>query len=272
MIMVKNAKILTTSFVMVLITACSTTSLYTKMSEEEMIRLAKVDSLYTKISKIIVLNGQEISKEDAINLSPADYYGERFIDPVTDSIVVKIRKVRKSDTKLKQKIGFYSYYGKYADTITSKMMIDCAKSDSLLLAIYNKDQASRSDEKEFNVAIDAENQKILFNIIEQCGFPNSVKNKKESVFYTFIILLHSDNVFKKKYFEEIKKAVRRGDLDKRYLAYFKDKMNISNEKKQRYGTQMTVDENGNTVLAPIDNIRKVHKRRKKIGLPPIELK
>src|SRR5690554_1772718 len=197
MIMVKNAKILTTSFVMVLITACSTTSLYTKMSEEEMIRLAKVDSLYTKISKIIAPNGQEISKEDAINLSPADYYGERFIDQITDSIVVKIRKARKSDTKLKQKNGFYS-------------------------------------------------------------------------FYDFIILLHSDGFFKKKYFEEIKKAVRRGDLDKRHLAYFKDKMAVSNEKKQRYGTQMAFDDDGNMILAPVDNIKKVNKRRKKIGLPPVE--
>lgn len=268
--MVKNAKILTTSFVMVLITACSTTGLYTKMSEEEMIRLAKVDSLYTKISKIIALDGQEISKEDAINLSPADYYGERFIDPVTDSIVVKIRKVRKSDTKLKQKIGFYSYYGKYADTITSKMMIDCAKTDSLLLAIYNKDQENRSDDKELNAAIDAKNQQVLFNIIEQCGFPDSVKNKKESAFYAFIILLHSDGFFKKKYFEEIKKAVRRGDLDKRHLAYFKDKMAVSNEKKQRYGTQMAFDDDGNMILAPVDNIKKVNKRRKKIGLPPVE--
>src|SRR5690554_968221 len=255
-----------------LFVACSITNPYAKMSEEEMVRLAKADLLYSRISKIIWIDGQEVSKEEAINRYTSDYYGERFIEPATDSIVVKVRKVRRSDLKLKQKIGFYLSYGNYADTITTRMDIDCTKVDSLLSVAYNKDQENRSDYNNFKTETDAKNQQVLFSIIEQCGFPNSVANNKKSIEAAWLILLHSDVQFQKKYFGEIKKAVKRGDLSSIQFAYFEDKLRINNDKKQRYGTQRSYNDVGNDVLSPVDNITKVNKRRKKIGLPPVELK
>lgn len=241
------------------------------MSEDEIVKLAKIDSLNNRISKILDPEGKEINREEVSKYSPSLYYNDRYKDITTDSIVLKIRKLKKSDSVLKQKIAFYSYYGKYADTITSKIKINCTQTDSLLALIYHRDQENRSDEKEMNTLIDAQNQKILFNIINQCGFPNSKNNNKESTFYAFIILLHSDNIFKEKYFDNIKNAVKRGDLDIKHLAFFEDKMNISDGKTQKYGTQMLIDDNGNETLAPIDNLEKVNQRRKKIGLEPLSL-
>lgn len=262
-----------------LFVACSTMDLYVKMSEEEVIKLAKEDSLYAKISKIITPSGETVSKGEALGLFDESYFGERFIDPKTDSIVVKVRKARRTDFKMKQKIGFYLNYGTYADTITTQIDINCTKMDSLLLVIYNNDQANRTDfnesigeYNEIKSEIDAKNQQVLFNIIEQCGFPNSQRNNKKSVEYAWIILLHADIQFQKEYYGHIKKATKRGDLDKVQLAYFEDKMSVNGGKEQKYGTQLAYDEDGNMVLAPVDNIRKVNKRRKKIGLLPVKLK
>lgn len=260
--------LLTSLFIII---SCSTNNKLIKLHQNEIIRLAKVDSLNNRISKILDPQGKEISREEISQYPPSLFYNDKYKDPDTDSIILKIRKIKKTDFVVKQKIGFYTYYGKYADTITSPITINCTKVDSLLTLIYNRDQRNRSNEIEMSILTDAQNQKILFNIINQCGFPNSKKNKKESIFYAFIILLHSDNIFKEKYFNNIQSAVKQGDLNRKHLAFFEDKMNISAGKTQKYGTQMLIDNNGNEILAPIDNLKKVNQRRKKIGLEPLNL-
>lgn len=256
---------------LIIIFSCSQKNALIKMKEQEILDLAKIDSLNTKISKILNPEGREISKNEVSKYPPTIFYNDRYKDPVTDSTIVKIRKLKDSDLILQKKINFYNYYGKYVDTIFSKTYINCIKTDSLLSLIYYNDQENRNGEKEMSTLVDAQNQKILFNIIDQCGFPNSDNNNKESVFYAFIILLHSDVTLKEKYFHKIKKSVERGDLNKTHLAYFEDKIDLDNGKTQKYGTQMLIDEEGNEILAPIDNLEKVNQRRKKIGLEPLDL-
>jgi len=156
------------------------------------------------------------------------------------------------------------------DTIYSKIKIDCGMVDSLLDKAIEADQSNRTGFSEYSVKIEAENQKILSNIIEQCGFPNSINNKKETVVHAFIILLHSDYQFQKKYYEDVVKAIETGDLRKSDIAYLEDKMLSALQQKQKYGTQNIYDEEGNLILAPYDDFDKVNQRRKEVGLPILE--
>src|SRR5690554_7871071 len=96
---ITNVLIIFFILIICMLFGCSTSNRLTKMSNEEIIRLAKTNSLNSKVFKILAPDGRVINREEVTNYPITDFYNDRFIDPVTDSIIVKIRKIKKSDIR-----------------------------------------------------------------------------------------------------------------------------------------------------------------------------
>ncbi|MCC9043319.1 hypothetical protein LNQ81_11620 [Myroides sp. M-43] len=243
---------------------------YVKLDNKQIIHLIKVDSLNNRIYKILSPKNQVLSKGQLSEYPMSSFYVDRYLDKSNDSIVIKFRKLKKSDNVLKKDISFYLTYGVYADSITSKINIDCNNIDALLKETYQLDKKNRTDGNN-DQKIDALNQRLLFNIFDTCDFLYTIKNKKESSHYALIILLHSNTRFQKKYLHLIEKAVKKGYLTNKEVVYLYDKILVDDKKLQKYGTQSYYNEQGNLELLPYDNIYKVNKRRVKVGLTSITL-
>jgi len=268
--MKKGFFVLFGTFVMFIMLSCSAKKKFYKLNDDEILNLIKVDSFASRISQIYNPNNEQISFEEESNYPFTNFFADYFYNDSRDSLIVKLRKKRIEDDEFIQQMGFYSGYRNYVDTIYSKIVIDCSIVDSLLDKAIEADQDNRTGFTEYNKLIEVENQRLLINILDQCGFPNSKSYKKESVVHAFIILLHSDYKIQKKYFNDVVKAIEIVDLRKSDIAYLEDKMLRALQRPQKYGTQNSYDENGNLILAPYDDFDKVNERRIELGLPVLE--
>lgn len=264
--MVKH--IIYTLFLTLTISSCTSSQKYIKLTNPEIIELVKLDVLNNKVYKILSPKGEVIDYKQATIYSPSKYYVDRYLDTKNDSIILKFREIKKKDIRFNQTLSLYMTYGTYADTIDSKINIDCNQIDKLLSDAYLKDRENRLNGT-MDLKTDALNQRLLFNIFNSCDFYSSIKNKKESSYNASILLLHANSKYQKKHINQIKKVVKLGYLEPKHLAYLYDKIAIGDNLPQKYGTQSTLDENGNVTILPYDNLEKVNKRRTKIGLPII---
>jgi hypothetical protein len=116
------------------------------------------------------------------------------------------------------------------------------------------------------------NAKILSEIIDTIGYPTLDKVGKEANEATWLIIQHSigQPEFLKKCVKLLEKAVSENKADPKSLAYLTDRIAVFEGKEQLYGTQFDWDEHGDLSPNPFDDINKVNKRRKSIGLNTIE--
>lgn len=116
------------------------------------------------------------------------------------------------------------------------------------------------------------NAKTLNDIIDTIGYPTVDKVGKEASEATWLIIQHSigQPEFMKKCAELLEIAVRENKAGPINLAYLTDRIAVFEGKPQLYGTQFDWDEIGELSPNPIDNLTKVNKRRKSIGLNSLE--
>jgi hypothetical protein len=116
------------------------------------------------------------------------------------------------------------------------------------------------------------NAKILSDIIDTIGYPTIDKVGKEANEAAWLVIQHSIGKpeFMKKSAELLKSAVNENKADPKSLAYLTDRIAVLEGKPQLYGTQFDWDEHGNLSPNPIDDLNKVNKRRKLIGLNTLE--
>jgi RimJ/RimL family protein N-acetyltransferase len=251
------------------LSSCSGNKDYVKLSNDHLTELIKKDILNTKVYKILSPKGEVINYQKATQYPASEFFTDRYLDKKNDSIILKIRKITKTDKSFNQTLNLYYTYGTYVDTINSKITINCDNIDSLLKKASIADKANRLNQT-IDIQIDALNQRLLFNIFDSCDFHTMIKNKQETSFNALLILLHSNNLYQKKYIHHIKKAVKLGYLKPKHLAYLYDKIALGDNLPQKYATQTTLNQNGETILLPYDNLNKVNKRRLKIGLEAIK--
>lgn len=116
------------------------------------------------------------------------------------------------------------------------------------------------------------NAKILSDIIDIIGYPTIDKVGKEANEATWLIIQHSigQPEFMKKCAKLLEEAVSENKADPKSLAYLTDRIAVFEGKEQLYGTQFDWDEQGNLSPNPFDDLNKVNKRRKSIGLNTLE--
>ena len=145
--------------------------------------------------------------------------------------------------------------------------VDCSQVDVILEKAYKSDQLIRNTDVPFKeVAMqDHANKESIISIIEKCGMPTLNDVSQEHMNTVWLILQHSGNKYRKKYFPKIEAAVINGDLSKELFATMKDRILMDEGKPQLYGTQIK-----NRKLYTLAAPETVNDRRKEMGMNPIE--
>jgi len=147
----------------------------------------------------------------------------------------------------------------------SKQIDSLANVDQSVLTMENPDSAAWEFQR-----IIRSNFPIIKNIADKFGFPGYELVGKESSNNYWMLVQHSDFdvPFQKRLLELMKQKVDKKDASGQNYAYLIDRININEGKKQIYGTQVMMGENG-TKLKPCINTRNLDRRRRSVGLESI---
>ncbi len=118
---------------------------------------------------------------------------------------------------------------------------------------------------------DSINQIRLAIFFAEYGWPAQKVIGMDGGLAIFLVLQHADLSFQLKYLPLAREALKKGNAQPEYLAYLEDRVALSQNKKQTYGTQLSRDpKTGKYSLDPIEDEINLNKRRKEVGLGPIE--
>ena len=144
--------------------------------------------------------------------------------------------------------------------------VDCSKKVQILSEVLESDQRIRRSNDFIKYAKeDHRNQELVISIIEKCGMPTLKEVDQKQMDAIWLGLQHSTKEIRKKYFPQVEKAVKNGDIPKQEYALMKDRMLMDEGKPQIYGSQI---ENGK--LYKLENPKTVNERRKEMGMESIE--
>jgi len=107
-------------------------------------------------------------------------------------------------------------------------------------------------------------------ILEKTGWPSIKSVGEKANTAVWMVVLEANNETKERYLPLLKASVAKGESNPAHLAYIEDKILVSKGLPQLFGTQLSV-QMGETSLYPVSNPEALNKRRKAIGLEPIEV-
>jgi hypothetical protein len=111
----------------------------------------------------------------------------------------------------------------------------------------------------------------LTKIIDKYGWLGKNRVGDEANQAIWLVLQHSKLEVQEKYLPLLRKSVAKGESEGWHLAFLEDRVLMYNEKKQKFGTQAIWDDKlKRNKIYPIENVENVNKRRKALGLEPIE--
>ncbi|MES2265447.1 MAG: energy transducer TonB [Bacteroidota bacterium] len=157
-----------------------------------------------------------------------------------------------------------------------------------LAAIYNDDQQYRvaaiaaakkygSGSKEDNELMrkqdvaDVANLKKIDRIITDYGYPGKTLVGPELSKVAFMVVQHNDQEAQEKYLTTFIQAADNKELDASLLPLMIDRVRTAKGKPQLYGTQLHETKGGGVQIFPIEDEAFVNVRRKKAGLPPLQV-
>jgi len=117
---------------------------------------------------------------------------------------------------------------------------------------------------------DSANIQVVASILDRYGWLSESKTSKIANSALFLVIQHAGLAVQEKYKDILKKAVEKGNAKPNEYAYFLDRLNMRQGKLQIYGSQISISTNGKSYFYPIKDEPNVNKRRKKVGLPPLE--
>ena len=119
---------------------------------------------------------------------------------------------------------------------------------------------------------DVENQNIVFDILDNQGWPEGLSKKANNTIY--LVVDHAEINDQKKYLQEIKKQSQIGVIDKDKYPTMLDGILVSEHKKQIYGTQTkAIMKNDIKVVYvwPIEDSKNIDSLRASVGLVPLDI-
>ena len=133
------------------------------------------------------------------------------------------------------------------------------------------DQKEDRDNKVKQRKVDEQNLLNVEQIIDSIGkYPGRSIVGKELEDAAWLVIQHAPLPIIKKYASIISDAVEAHDLHPKYFAYTLDRIAMAENRPQKYGTQIIV-ENGSKKLHPLQNHLEVDNYRKSVGLGPLDL-
>jgi len=116
--------------------------------------------------------------------------------------------------------------------------------------------------------IDSLNQAEICDILDKRGFVSSqIVGEACQVFW--LIIQHAPVELERKYLSEFQKAAARGEIPPSHVAMMEDRINMFEDKPQKYGSQLTEGPGGGMVLYKLLDPEKVDVWRKEVGMEPL---
>jgi len=119
-------------------------------------------------------------------------------------------------------------------------------------------------------AVDTKNLAELDKIVAQFGWPGIDLVGSTASEAAFVILQHAPLTRQKALLPLFRQAVAEGRARPADLGLLEDRILVGEGKKQLYGSQVTAGPDGVPRLHPIEDPENVDRRRRAIGLPPLE--
>lgn len=120
-------------------------------------------------------------------------------------------------------------------------------------------------------SLDRKNIKVVTKIIDSLGWLGENEVGKDANLALFVTIQHAHDVgTMEKYLPIMKVAVKNGNAKKRQLAYLIDRVELLNNRKQIYGTQLSFKNNGKAYVENLVDSIDLNLRREKMELDPIE--
>jgi TonB family protein len=117
--------------------------------------------------------------------------------------------------------------------------------------------------------IDRQNLQKVETIIKQYGYPGKSLAGEQRKSIAFIVIQHNDLDAQEKHLPLLTEAANKGELNWSSLAIMIDRITTGHGKKQIYGSQLHDSDHG-TQVQLIDDEINVNKRRKQVGLMPLQ--
>lgn len=118
--------------------------------------------------------------------------------------------------------------------------------------------------------LNKQNQKELEFLIAKKGWPKISQVGHNAAAAAFLIIQHSESTLQKKYLPVIKKLCENREAVWSSYALMYDRIQVSENKPQRYGSQVHLNSNTNKdELYPLEDENKVDEWRKEIGMQPL---
>jgi len=143
-----------------------------------------------------------------------------------------------------------------------------------LIKKYNVSEQELIALDDYKTQVDIENQKKLKEVISQFGFPTKKLVGKDGMEAIFHIIQHAgdDLEWQAAQLQQVENAVKIGDLEMKNYVYLYDRIKLHANLPQRWGTQCSsVNKKENLViLHTVEDLENLDKRRKEVGLEPID--
>ena len=135
-----------------------------------------------------------------------------------------------------------------------------------------EDQAVRTkaERRGEMAAVDADNTKYLRALVMDLGWIDAKRFGKQTATNAFLIVQHSGDLrLMQAALPEIEKDMKAGIGDPQDYALLYDRLKLKLGERQRYGSQIGQDNNGDPIVLPLEDKSKVEEFRKAIGLFPL---
>jgi hypothetical protein len=136
---------------------------------------------------------------------------------------------------------------------------------------WERDQEVRKDpaQKALALKVDADNREYFLNLLHEVGWLDAARFGTKTSVYATLFVKHiyslALNLAALPYVERDLKATGEGQI----YAILYDDTQLHLGRKQRYGTQLDQDAQGNPYVLPLEQPRKVDELLKAIGQPPL---
>lgn len=171
------------------------------------------------------------------------------LGPHDTTLLATLDTIQRQDQRLRQLQDLIRYrYGRYSDTFD---------------ALWEKQKR-----------LDSINQEKVEEILASDGWPSTEEVGQKGCETIFHVLQHADYhvSWQKQYLPKVRQAAKAGKIDSSEMAMFIDRVKINSGQKQVYGTQIGYYKpTGQHFVKPLKQPMTVEKRRKQVGLPPMDL-
>lgn len=120
-------------------------------------------------------------------------------------------------------------------------------------------------------AVDHANTRWLAAVLDRTGWPGRNVAGDDGAQAAWMLAQHADDdpAFQRRALGLLAGAAARGDASLVQLAYLTDRVLVSENRPQRYGTQYRGTGDGNAALFPAESPGQLDLRRRRVGLPPL---